>query len=276
MNTVKRLVTLFGMILLTFSPAAGMDASGAYVPTIAKTYIKQNGKWVDSHSKKFVFKKDGRITQLEAGFEVRNYSWKGNYVFQQNYTGQGTGTWTFKYKNGLRQSKVFESADDTTTYSYKWKKRKASVKYTTVNIWNEDAGITSITTKVNEKKQITSVKTKYRGGLSILETFVYYKNGNLKEKWYKFGDSGPTITKYNEDGYIISLVDNFGSSNESTSTYKYTMDKKKKCPKSVLVKSKDSYGSRTQKTVFSSFKKVSRVRNCDASGYVLPLGINPF
>ena len=267
-------------LLLVLMTNTAMGASSRFVPTVAKTYSKSNGKWKLSYTRKFTYKNDGKIIKYQYSRahtnETRNYTWNGDYIIRYDYSGQGKGTTMFSYSKGLRQSEVFSSEDEKTTYSYKWEKGKASVKYKTINTWGEDAGISSITTKVNNKKKIISVKTKYKNGTSNTITSSYYKNGNLKEEKTVFEKSS-TISKYNKDGYIESLIQYTGSDITSSIIYKYTYNQKKKCPKSVLIITEDGYGNKTQqKTVFSSFKKVRHVRNCDSSGYSIPLGENLF
>ena len=79
---------------------------------------------------------------------------------------------------------------------------------------------------------------------------------------------------YNKAGYITSYTDRYKDGTTRNKTYRYTNDRKKKCPKKVVV-TETNGGSTTVKTyVFTKFKKVSRVRNCDDSGFTVPLGAN--
>ena len=78
----------------------------------------------------------------------------------------------------------------------------------------------------------------------------------------KGSDYSSKITRtYNKGGYPVSQ-----ESDDLTVTWKYTMDKKKNCPKQVIVSARQSGKTEKFKVVFTTFKKVSRIRNCDASG----------
>ena len=278
MKKTKQLIALLlTFALLAITPISAMAASGGYVPTAATTYDLNDGKWEESHSLKMSYSKDGKITKRQYIYKdsapyTINYKWSGNYITKVTYQySDGTvSTTTRKFKGGLLKSMVNINSEATTKYSYKWKKKKASVKVTT-NSTNKVI-LVSATAKVNSKKQIISSEYKYSDGTKAKVTCKYYSDGKMKE-YKSVSSTGTSVEKYNKYGYITMWSYTNTEGKVSLETFKYTMDKKKKAPKElVYTYSYNGETPSTSKTVYTAYKKVSRVRNCDGSNYGFTLG----
>ena len=123
-------------------------------------------------------------------------------------------------------------------------------------------------------------KSVYYSSGDWTEKTSYYANGNYKSTSY--GTNGAEKTSYNKNGYPvkhIGIISHYNSDHvlikteNYTRSFSYTMDKKKKCPKEKLETESHPDGTTYQfKTVYTSFKKVSGARNCDASGNGVPFG----
>lgn len=262
--------TVFGLLfiialLFTVSKTT-LASSGGYIPIAATRYLynSYDGTWHKLSTVKRTFSKDGKLksedfSSLDSTSRPSKltYTWKGNFVTKLSKVGVFSSTEIYRYKNGLRRSYSFESRGDYSRYKYNWKKKTAKVSIKS----NHEGG--TLTVKVNNKKKITSVIRKYSDGFTTKTTYQYYKNGNLKKE-----STGNTVRKYNKSGYPT-----LETSYSGKTTYKYKMDKKKNCPKEVEISYLEANGSLISKykIAITSYKKVSRIRNCDGSGLFISL-----
>lgn len=276
MNKMKKLTALLlTFALLAVTPLSAMAASGTYIPTAGTRYEFKDGKWETIANIRFNYDKKGRLKSTryenaDGGATISSLKWSGNYVTKSTNTFESGRTYMAvrKFKDGLLKTYTHTSPDSKSTYSYKWKKKKASVKFTVTPA--SASSLVSVAVKVNGKKQIISETYKYSDGSAEKNEYKYFGNGNMKQ--YKRTDKhGVTIQKFNKNGYITYFSSTYDG-DVGTETYKYTMDKKKKCPKEVTAEYTTSTGySMLSKTVYTSFKKVSNPRNCDASGLAVGL-----
>ena len=276
MKKTKQLIAmLLTFALLALTPLSAMAASGGYVPAEGKQYVLSNGKWEQNNSFKASYSKDGKLLKKQYGYKDRSdtvykFKWSGNNITKVNYlySDGATGLTVRKFKGGLLQSMSASSRDNSTKYSYKWKKKKASVKVTTNS--TNSVKLVGMTVKVNSKKQVISEEYKYSDGTKEKVTYKYYSDGKAKEYRTQTTD-GNVVGKYNKNGYMTSWSFTNKSGKTNTTSYKYTMDKKKKCPKEVIINNTYNGETTTSRIEITAFKKVSKVRNCDASGYTFTL-----
>ena len=273
MNQIKKAITLSVFVfMLVITPVCVYAASGTYVPTKAKNYRFDGKKWVPDHEVAYKYKKDGRITEsvfksLEYNStfcETTKYKWKGNYLakIEEDYSKWKGNHLKFDdnyYNYEYRKNKIMSivsycnmTSDKTEKTTYKWKKKKASYKHT--------FGTTG-TIEIDSKGRMIKNKLYFNKGGTYYYTYKYYKNGNLKE--YTKKNSEGSISrkiKYNQQGYPTSVIFN------GNTTYTYKKKNGKIIEQIETTKTADGYINK-KKTVYSNWKKVRRVRNCDAFGF---------
>ena len=180
------------------------------------------------------------------------YTWKGNYITKVSYNDGDYAS--FKYKGSKRKSAVYYYGKNNETISYKWKKNTCTYK----------DGDYTIVLKINGKGQIISEKQTGPEGTYVW-TYKYYSNGNRKSYSSK-GPSSSYTVKFNSNGYIKSE-----KGSRSGSSYSYTYSYKSK--KGKITERICKYnGKVSSKTVYSKWKKVSNIKNCDGFGYSSSLG----
>ena len=184
-------------------------ASGGYVPSTIKVYFLENGKWVNSDTRKKTYSNDGRLkketTTSKSSLGDDTYTWKNNVLTVMSEWSYGKGNvYTYTYDKKNRCTKfVNDSAAGVSTYSYKWNKKSAKIKQTD---GPKTAG-KAWTQKVNSKNQIISNTVTYDVDATTKTTYKYYADGKLKQISVKRkgpGFSATEIRKYNKDGYPVS------------------------------------------------------------------------
>lgn len=256
MKSVKKLIALLiAVTLLAAVPSVAYAASG-YVPTKATVYSLENGKWVQSSERTLSYSSSGKIKKMTYKYSSgyagwTKFSWKGNFVTKVTYNDGDYAS--FKYKSSKRKSTVY-SFGSKETFSYKWKKNKCSYK----------DGDYTITLKINGKGQLVSEKQTGPDGTRTW-TYKYYSNGNTKSYSYK-GPSSTYTIKYNSNGFLKSEK---GKRDGSSYSYVYSYKSKKGKIKERICKYN---GKVSSKTVYTRWKKVSNIRNCDGFGYRISLG----
>ena len=284
MKKLQRLLASFLVVLLIALIPSSVYAMGykGYIPTAGEHYYldSEAGVWKLSSTFKYTYDSKGRIKKYESrdtdgDMYTQTYKWKGDYVVKTttstSYGYSSTVSRTFK-KNKIQKVKVAsvsEGRQRTSVSTYKWKGKKAAVTSK-----DSDGKVTSMTVKVNGKNKFVSMK-----GADWSETYSYYGNGNLKSYTYNY--SGKNSSSYNKKGFrtkgtgTVSYYSDDVLTKTDTYTTKdsFTMNKKKKCPQQIIETETYPDGRIHQsKTVFTSYKKVSGARNCDASGYGVPFG----
>ena len=302
MNRIRKFtIGMIAALLLMMIP--GMAFAKSYVPVKAtmSEYNENEKKWMKTDTVITAkFSKDGKVKKVEESRnnykKVHTYTWKGNNlkkdVIKENWswvddnnktqTGSMNRSESFTIKNKLpaksESSYVYYDSQDgewknTATTKYTWKKNKK--KGTSSVSGSNPGGSYSYTETIKLKKGRRVSVTSDNGS----QAYTYYKSGLLKQETIKDGDI-TIVYKYNKKGYITEMKETGKDDNGSytrTNTYKWTMDKKKKCPKSVVVTLKRTGSNaftETYKYVFTKFKKVSKVRNCDAYGFPVWLGVD--
>jgi len=247
MKKVKRLAAW--MILVFVVTAASLTAmaakkAGEYVPVYGEKYVQQNGSWIPVGSVSASYKKDGKCTGFSStdskGLQRgERYTWKGDYITKLvcDYRDSGTLKYTYNKKH-----KLVSRTRGLTKYTYRWSGKSAI--YSDGNYTEKLA--------FNKKGQLT--KAVY--GTSAY-TFSYYKNGNLKKSSSSFA-----VTNYNSRGDLKSFSYSYLNMN---AVFTYVKDEAGRI-KQVNVAYTDRNGAHNAKIVYSKWKKVSRVRNCDAAG----------
>ena len=112
-------------------------------------------------------------------------------------------------------------------------------------------------------------------------SYTYYKNGLLRSvSKPELDGKGYRTTEYDQYGYPVKYeyvdINSDGSSDWRRTDYTWTYDPKTKCPTEVVVTETRSYDATpyTYKWVFSNPMKVKKVRNCDAFGNQVWLGVD--
>lgn len=259
MKKVRRVVFLLLTlaVLAAGSTTAYALSAASYVPTKATSYYLVNGKWEEGNHRVLTYKSDGRLTKVSSfnssgkNTSSVSYTWKGNLITKVKWS---DGDYQlFKYKGSKRTSYIYDFGEKH-VYKYKWKKNTLTYK-------TDDA---TITTTVNGKNQI--VKTVNKGSNRTYTTkYTYYGNGNRKSYSQKRSDGYTYTEKYNSKGLIVS---------ETGKNYSYTYTYKIKNGKVLerYCKYKGNGSSSESKVVYTKWKKVSRLRNCDGWGYSITLG----
>ncbi len=275
MKRVKKLIGLLvAATIIAATPLTAMALpAGGYVPTSGTWYFKNSNtkKWEKTGTVlSYTYKKDGRLTKrvnkYDGGSSASTYTWKGNYLTKQvNKYSDGSSNMTYKYKNKKQTSYQYSGNKAQTI---KWKGKTGTE---TGDGWTRKY-------TVNGKGQLVKITTKYSDGGTYTSTYKYSGGGNLKSVAGKGKDSkGKTtynnLMKYNKKGYPTSQVSS-GTGYSYKATYKYKTKKGKL--REVVVNStyKDGGSSETysNKLVFTKWKKVSHVRNCDAFGNLIGFG----
>ena len=268
MKRAKKLIWL--LVTAAMFAAAPLTAmalpAGGYVPTAGTRYYQDSStkKWVKSYKISYSYKKDGRLTKVTRkytdGTDSTAYTWKGNNITKitDKYSYGNSYTYTFKFKNKKLTSYQF-SGDKA--QKIKWKGKTGTCTQT----W--DGGGATYKYTINGKGQIVKVTTTHKSdGTKYTTTYKYYGNGNLKSYTLK-GSGYSYTTKYNQKGYRTSETRKEGSATSKT-TFKYKTKKGK--IKEVVTNytyTSGEYSSKSSsKFVFTKWKNVSHVRNCDATG----------
>ena len=267
MKRAKKLIWL--LVTAAMFAAAPLTAmalpAGGYVPTAGTSYYKDDAnKWVKYEKISCSYKKDGRLTKITRkytdGTDSTAYTWKGNNITKITTKNSGHSyTTTFKFKNKKLTSYQF-SGDKA--QKIKWKGKTGTCTRT----GNGDGETSKYT--LNGKGQIVKVTTNYKsGGTKYTSTYKYYGNGNLKSYTVKMSGSSYS-EKFNQKGYRTSETYKEGSSYSKTTTFKYKTQKGK--IKEVVMNytytSGENIYKSSSKFVFTKWKNVSHVRNCDATG----------
>lgn len=268
MRRTKRLWTLFlAVMIIAMIPASAFAASKKNIPTAGYKEQLKDGKWVKLNDFSMNYNSQGKIISYSrrfagGGSEKTTYKWNGDRVIQSTYTSSDKSTNKekrsfLKKKKNFVKSAVVDNGNDHITLTYKWKKNTATV---TEKYDDNSSEPSSYTVKVNNNGRILmeSHPREYASG-PLVYKYKYYGNGNLKS----ITNSNGAVMKYNKDGYLAA---------NGIITYKYTMDKKKKAPK--LVEWTEYFENEEFKfrIKYTKYKKVSKVRNCDATGYRVILG----
>ena len=251
MKGIRKLATLVltAAMLAATSLTAFALPSGGYVPTKGtySYYDSSAKKWVKQETYTWSYKSDGRLTKrtnkYDDGTSTIKYTWSGDRVKKIK---DSSGYTSYKYK-GKKLTSVTESYGSKHTYKYKWKKNKGTVKMDGY----------SNTIQINSKGQLTKSVSKYSDGDTYTTTYKYYANGNLKKVTGKNFSAS-----YNSAGYITKITN---KNDGKTYTTKYKYKKKNGKIKQITITHSDGSKSRL---VFSKWKRVSHVRNCDATGRV--------
>ena len=275
---------LIGMML----PMTAMAKSKTYVPTEGTVTREEADGSKETHSVKYVYRKDGKIasrTYIYPSFsDTYNYSWSKNFV-TSIYNVESDGdvyTWSYKYKKKLLSSFDFSSPYNKSHEDYTWKKKTGTYTSTETSGGATIAG-NSGTVKVNGKKQMVSGTETSPKGKTVTTACKYYGNGNLKSKvtdgtTYDYGSEDTVIIKsvttYNKAGYKTGSTSYYNDGSVSTTTYSYVMDSKMKCPTQVKVTYTHGKYSHVTTYTFTAFQKVKRTWNCDGRGNTLPLAAN--
>ena len=273
-------------------PCEASAASGEYVPVKGSAVIVvTNSDGSDGGSGhfdvSFSFDKKGRIKSFVDTWPDEDWNYEQSFKWNKNLivsvtteeTGKAPSTETHKYKNGRETKYVSVSGDgDKYVTKYKWNKKGTSAGITqTATLSSGRSYVITGTRKLDKKKQITK-ESFTSGNRTSTVSYKYYKKGRRKSSQRSGnlkvnGHTGEKIN-YIKAGYMTSAKVTFDDGTAQTTSYKYVMDKKKKCPKKVVVTEKYNGETTVTTYVFTKFKKVSRVRNCDDSGNILPLAAN--
>ena len=241
-KTKKTAAALLTIAMFALTPLTAMAASG-YVPTKAISYYKENGEWVKSHeSFSWSYKKNGQLEKFTYKYDdycyTESYSWKGNHI-TKNSTNEGGLLAKYKYKG---KKCVSQSSEGSKKSTYKWKKNKATYKI----------GDTRYTLTINSKGKRTRLVAKGPDG-TVTTTYKYYGNGNLKSYVTKYPDGSKMTCKYNSKGYLTSKKGDYINCDY---TYKTQSGKVKE----------RIFSNGSRKIVYTKWKKVNNIINCDAFG----------
>lgn len=273
-NITKRIpaVLLSAVFTALLTVLLSVTALAAYVPVEGKSTNTEN-----PISLKFSYKKNGNLSSYVETYSdtsySRSYKWKSSRISKvtivDTYNDKTTKSYT--YKKGLLSAIANTYSWQTgETISYKWKKKSASV---TTAYADGSTNTDTVTAKRNSKKQRTAI-TSREGNASHTTVWKYYGNGNIKSITDSESGGYKDVYSYNKNGYLTSYVSSW-SGGSRTVKLQYVMDKKKKCPNRVTVTISGSDGEASVETYeFTAFKKVKKVRNCDAVGTEIPLGVN--
>ena len=275
MKRVKKLIGLLvAATIIAATPLTAMALpAGGYVPTSGTWYYKDSTtkKWEKSGTVlSYTYKKDGKLTKrvdkYNGGSSALTYTWKGNYITKiASNSADGGGFTAYKYKNKKRTSYQYSGEKAQTI---KWKGKTGT--------YTGDGGKTKYT--INGKGQLVKITTTYDSGYVYTTTYKYSGGGNLKSVTGKGKDSkGKTtsnyLMKYNKKGYPASRMYS-GTNYSDKTTYKYKTKKGKL--REVVVNSTYKEGGSNEtysyRVVFTKWKKVSHIRNCDAYGNTIGLG----
>ena len=269
MRQMKRLAALLlAAAIIAATPLAALALpAGGYVPVKATQYSwnEKTSTWVQTSERTMSYKSDGRKTGnssvSSSGTNTwTKFKWKGNYVTKTIYS---DGDYMmFKYKSSKRKSITdFDaSTGKNEVRTYKWKKNTGTMV--------TDDYTAKLT--VNGKGQVVKHQYKYKNGDVTTTTYKYYGNGNRKSYTTKRSDGYTYTVKYNSKGYVVS--ENGKNSTHSWSyKYKYTT-KKGKITQRLYTYQSSTGAAYKYKTVYTKWKKVSHVMNCDAYGYAMGLG----
>ena len=251
-RTAKRLVMLMTMLLvLTMAAGATIAWGSVTVPTKGKKYVYNSStkKWVKTDTSfTATFSGSGKLKKYTFTYGPNDkstvtYTWSGDRLkkYKSSYTGAKTHTATYSYKNG-KPSKVSGKSFKTV---YKWKGNKGTITQT--------AGKEKYKYKMTLKNGRISSETELE--TSAKWTYSYYQRGLRKKTTYK-SKNGKTISTYGKNGFLKKRT-----SGSSTTTYNWKKNE-------VIITNKDN-GKVTgkYKWKFSKTKRVSRVWNCDATGF---------
>ena len=243
--------------LLAVTPVAAMAAE--YVPTKGINYWKNGTKWEKGTEYTWSYKGDGKITKRtwkdpDGASSTSSYKWKGNFLSKITWTnGQYS---TYKFKNSRIQSITSVYPGGKQTIKIKWDKKKKKATY--------KSGDFTYTMTFNSKGQLVK-ETDKSSSETYTYKYKYYSNGNMKKVTGGSNQGYQYTVNYNKKGYISSESGKDGTYSWS---YKYSYKTKNGKITEKIMKYKDG----ETKTVYTKWKKVSRVRNCDGLGRSVPLG----
>lgn len=291
----RLLVMLIAAMLIMAIPgtafAAKKSKGGKYVPTSGVLYNLEDGKWVEAkETLAAVFDKSGKVRSVQYKGEnwskTTTYAWKGENLRSYSYARTGTSySYTTnteytvkkkkpsKYRSTYTRTRVY----DGKTYSgseeavYRWGKKDGSVAYSYRNKDNVETGRGS--------DIITLKKGKLAFEWGSNTSYTYYKNGFLKAITSPSYDGKSVVsTEYDSYGYPVKSSSTWSDDDGNgwrTTSYAWAYDAKTKCPTEVVVTTteSDSSTSNSYKWVFSNPMKVKKVRNCDAFGNPVWLGV---
>ena len=280
MKRAKKLIWL--LVTAAVFAAAPLTAmalpAGGYVPTAATWYYQDSStkKWVKDYKVSFSYKKDGRLTKITNKYQGTTastaYTWKGNYITKINYKNSENmlSSTTYKYKNKKLISYQYNGNKGANlAYKYKWKGKTGTYTQT------GEGGSSTYKLTINAKGQLVKETCKDNDGFETTSIYKYYGNGNLKSSTIKgkgFDSSFTRVKKFNQKGYI-TLESLTSRSNIDKTTYKYKTQKGKIREvvfTNTFKEGEYSYEA-SRKLVFTKWKKVSHVRNCDAWGNTIPI-----
>lgn len=307
-------VLLIAALLAAMIPGtafAKAKKSKKYVLTAGTKYTYEGGKWkktsetftasFDSSGKvKSVKIKNYRVdfdsTSYGLGSKEWKYAWTGNNLKKKecvtdwiNYEehddpemNQGAEkipevisditSYTIKKgrpKKSTQIIKDFQGSSkslrwhDETRCSYIWKGKKGTVKGTDRRI--KDWGGSGFTKAINDEITLKSGRR-----VSVKEgdwKYTYYGDCLLKTESGTYADGMKFTRTYNKNGFIKEVKNDY-----KKTSYQWTI--KKGVPKEVVVTEKSDSSTRKYKWVFTKTKSVSKIRNCDAYGLPVWLGVD--
>ena len=286
--------------------------SKKYVPTAGTKYTYERGKWKKT-SETFTasFNRSGKVTSVKIknyrtdfdstsyglGSKEWKYAWTGNNLKKKecvtdwvNYEGHAddeTGrsgvekipevisdiaSYTIKKGKPKKSTEIIKqfqgssknpSWHDETRCNYIWKGKKGIVKETDKRI--KDWGGTGFTKTINDE-------VKQKSGRRVSEKegdwkYTYYGDCLLKKESGTYKNGATCTRTYHKNGFVKEV-----KINDKKTSYRWTI--KKGVPKEVVV-TETGYGStRKYKWVFTKTKSVSKIRNCDAYGLPVWLGVD--
>ena len=258
MKRVKRAAALLMTAVMLFAASSAVFAASGEVPAKGTYYSKENGNWVKGNEYTWSYKSDGRLTatttkRTDGTSTTTKYKWKGNFITKIIYS---NGEYSvYKYKGTRRVSSAYYYSGGKNVNTYKWNKKKTSYTY--------KSGDSTYTINVNGKGQIVKEKIVTPNWTDIMT--YKYSGGNLKSMTVKSTDDYTYAEKFNGKGYVTSIKGHSGSYSFNVT---YTYKTKKGHIVERLMKNKSSDGTVETKFVYSKWKKVSTMRNCDGSGYI--------
>ena len=302
-------VLLIAALLAAMIPGTAFAKAKKYVPTEGTKYTYEGGKWKKT-SETFTasFKSSGKVTSVKVknfrvdfdnesygiGSKEWKYAWTGDNLKKEEYKVDRTDTqkYTDEETGDVIEEKIHEVSTDVSSYtikkekpkkfsetikislngdllrhdeincSYTWKGKKGTVKGTEKRIknWGDPGYTKTIKDEIKLKSgRRASVKT---GGWK----YTYYGDYLLKKESGTYANGIAFTRTYNKNGFVKEKKD--GSLKTS---YQWTI--KSGVPKEVVVTETGNGKTKKYKWVFTKTKEVSKIRNCDAYGLPVWLGV---
>lgn len=291
-------------VLLAGAMTAGMATTAfakkvsGTIPTAGTVYRKSSDAKDYTEQGSFVsgYETSGKVRYYIYTDKVSNYTitttykWKGNLLSKvqtvfddKNET--RTSLTTYKYSKNRLVSESYKSLATSkkgepaeiyaTNTTYKWNGNEAVVKESDkISGYKTVTG--TITAKKNGKK--TAVTSSTSGPVNYK-----YENGLLKQRYVKavgIQELHVSMTNYNSLGYPVNSMSinrydapqRTNSTNSSTTTYAYTLAGKtpvemvKTYTENYKDDGKDRSYTNYTKVVYTAFKSVKQIRNCDGFG----------